>query len=269
MPPSPPARRGAGLRSGPRRHARHRRLPERGDRSGPGRLPLRRAALLRQRGELPESGTGRPRRRAHSPLAAAEHGSSDRDRRHASFRRSRPRLPRSATSRASNRLPARHEQPRARNGRTDRSTGPSPLSRPGAADQPRENRTSLGRRPTVNRTNLLITAVEHALRAPSVHNTQPWRWRIADDTSSCTPTGTGTWSPLIPAVETWSSAAAPRCTTCSSRWRHRAWRFASSGCPTRRTRDTWPRWSCNPTPATPAMQRCSATSPVDAPTVGG
>jgi MFS superfamily sulfate permease-like transporter len=29
----PPARRGAGLRSGPRRHARHRRLPERGDRS--------------------------------------------------------------------------------------------------------------------------------------------------------------------------------------------------------------------------------------------
>ena len=35
-----------------------------------------------------------------------------------SFRRSRPRLPRSATSRASNRLPARHEQPRARNGRT-------------------------------------------------------------------------------------------------------------------------------------------------------
>ena len=27
----------------------------------------------------------------------------------------------------------------------------------------------------------LITAVEHALRAPSVHNTQPWRWRITDD----------------------------------------------------------------------------------------
>jgi nitroreductase len=85
-------------------------------------------------------------------------------------------------SRASNCLPARHEQPRARNGRTDRSTGPSPLSRPGAADQARENRTSRGRRPTMNRTTRLITAVEHALRAPSVHNTQPWRWRIADDT---------------------------------------------------------------------------------------
>lgn len=24
-------------------------------------------------------------------------------------------------------------------------------------------------------------AVELALRAPSLHNTQPWRWRIADD----------------------------------------------------------------------------------------
>ncbi|NMH97760.1 Acg family FMN-binding oxidoreductase [Pseudonocardia acidicola] len=28
----------------------------------------------------------------------------------------------------------------------------------------------------------LSTAVEHALRAPSVHNTQPWRWRITPDT---------------------------------------------------------------------------------------
>src|SRR5689334_4446624 len=28
----------------------------------------------------------------------------------------------------------------------------------------------------------LATAVEHALRAPSVHNTQPWRWRIGSDT---------------------------------------------------------------------------------------
>jgi nitroreductase len=27
----------------------------------------------------------------------------------------------------------------------------------------------------------LVTAVEHALRAPSVHNTQPWAWRIAGD----------------------------------------------------------------------------------------
>jgi len=27
----------------------------------------------------------------------------------------------------------------------------------------------------------LAAAVEHALRAPSVHNTQPWRWRIDDD----------------------------------------------------------------------------------------
>jgi nitroreductase len=28
----------------------------------------------------------------------------------------------------------------------------------------------------------LVEAVEHALRAPSVHNTQPWRWRIGPDT---------------------------------------------------------------------------------------
>ena len=26
-----------------------------------------------------------------------------------------------------------------------------------------------------------MDAVEHALRAPSVHNTQPWRWRIGED----------------------------------------------------------------------------------------
>ena len=38
---------------------------------------------------------------------------------------------------------------------------------------------------------LLSTAVEQALRAPSVHNTQPWRWRITSG-SSCTPTGTAT-----------------------------------------------------------------------------
>jgi hypothetical protein len=43
----------------------------------PGRLPLRRAALLRQRGEPPESGAGRPRGRARNTLAAAEHGGSD------------------------------------------------------------------------------------------------------------------------------------------------------------------------------------------------
>jgi nitroreductase len=33
-------------------------------------------------------------------------------------------------------------------------------------------------RPTISRTADLSTAIEHALRAPSVHNTQPWRWRI-------------------------------------------------------------------------------------------
>ena len=33
----------------------------------------------------------------------------------------------------------------------------------------------------MGRTAELITAVEYAVRAPSVHNTQPWRWRILDD----------------------------------------------------------------------------------------
>src|SRR5689334_15718765 len=33
----------------------------------------------------------------------------------------------------------------------------------------------------MDRTAELIIAVERALRAPSVHNTQPWRWRITDD----------------------------------------------------------------------------------------
>jgi nitroreductase len=28
----------------------------------------------------------------------------------------------------------------------------------------------------------LVTALRHALQAPSVHNTQPWRWRLGDDT---------------------------------------------------------------------------------------
>ena len=33
----------------------------------------------------------------------------------------------------------------------------------------------------MSRTADLTAAVEHALRAPSVHNTQPWRWRIRSD----------------------------------------------------------------------------------------
>jgi len=33
----------------------------------------------------------------------------------------------------------------------------------------------------MSRTADLTAAVEHALRAPSVHNTQPWHWRIRSD----------------------------------------------------------------------------------------
>ena len=33
----------------------------------------------------------------------------------------------------------------------------------------------------MDRSAELAIAVEHALRGPSVHNTQPWRWRIGAD----------------------------------------------------------------------------------------
>jgi hypothetical protein len=35
--------------------------------------------------------------------------------------------------------------------------------------------------PTMIRTARLAQVLEHALRAPSVHNTQPWRWRLGGD----------------------------------------------------------------------------------------
>jgi len=38
-----------------------------------------------------------------------------------------------------------------------------------------------GEVPTMIRTARLAQVLEHALRAPSVHNTQPWRWRLGDD----------------------------------------------------------------------------------------
>ena len=34
----------------------------------------------------------------------------------------------------------------------------------------------------MTRSSALVWAVEQALHAPSVHNTQPWRWRIGADT---------------------------------------------------------------------------------------
>ena len=47
-----------GLRAGRRRHARRRRLPDARQVPGPGRLPLRLAAVLRQRRGLPQPGAG-------------------------------------------------------------------------------------------------------------------------------------------------------------------------------------------------------------------
>lgn len=42
------------------------------------------------------------------------------------------------------------------------------------------NRPDLHDRSALDDEEDLVRAVEHALRAPSVHNTQPWRWRIHD-----------------------------------------------------------------------------------------
>jgi hypothetical protein len=35
--------------------------------------------------------------------------------------------------------------------------------------------------PRMIRTARLAQVLAHALRAPSVHNTQPWRWRLGGD----------------------------------------------------------------------------------------
>ena len=40
--------------------------------------------------------------------------------------------------------------------------------------------------------------VRFAVRAPSIHNTQPWRWVYAVGGLSCTPTGSGDCGPLDP-----------------------------------------------------------------------
>ena len=62
----PPARSGARFRPRARRHARRRRPPGHDDRARPRRLPLRRAAVLRQRRELPRAAPSRPSTR-HRP----------------------------------------------------------------------------------------------------------------------------------------------------------------------------------------------------------
>ena len=56
---APPAQRGPGVRTRPGGHARRGRLPRRADHSRPGGIPLRRAAVLRQRRGLPAARPGR------------------------------------------------------------------------------------------------------------------------------------------------------------------------------------------------------------------
>ena len=51
--------------------------------------------------------------------------------------------------------------------------------------------------------DMLMRPVGRALRAPSVHNSQPWQWRISDGVVELTRTRTGTWSGPIPTGGTW------------------------------------------------------------------
>ena len=67
-PGRPPARRGPGLRARPGRHARRRRLPRGADWSRPGGLPLRLAAVLRQRRGLPPPRPAPPSTSAPDPV---------------------------------------------------------------------------------------------------------------------------------------------------------------------------------------------------------
>jgi nitroreductase len=65
---------------------------------------------------------------------------------------------------------------------TGRSAGDFRPCRPGVPEaHAMAMNTSASRTGAVARGDTLSRAVEHALRAPSVHNTQPWRWRIGDD----------------------------------------------------------------------------------------
>lgn len=60
----------------------------------------------------------------------------------------------------------------------------------------------------------LAEAIERALRAPSVHNTQPWLWRIGPGTVELHADWTRHLPPRTPTVAMSYSAAVPRCTTC-------------------------------------------------------
>ena len=63
--------------------------------------------------------------------------------------------------------------------RTACHAGPTPLPAGDPCEERGQHRSK--RRHSMDRTAELIIAVERALRAPSVHNTQPWRWRVDDD----------------------------------------------------------------------------------------
>ncbi|MFC7615418.1 hypothetical protein ACFQV2_19840 [Actinokineospora soli] len=100
----------------------------------------------------------------------------------------------------------------------------------------------------------LVAAIADACRAPSVHNTQPWRWLV------------GTRSLHLMANRTrWLRATDPRgrdlVMSCGAALDHlrtalaaRGWALINRGS-TPSTPTTSPRWSCVPPPATPRPSR--------------
>ena len=87
-PGRPAARRHPGPRRRGCRHARHRRLPGRDDDPRAARVPVRRAAVLRERPRLPQAGACRSRHaRRRTALVRAERRGERRDRHHRAGRR--------------------------------------------------------------------------------------------------------------------------------------------------------------------------------------
>jgi hypothetical protein len=64
----------------------------------------------------------------------------------------------------------------------------------------------------------LVHAVDLALRAPSVHNTQPLRWRIRAGAVELHVDRFRHLAATDPIAETSCWAAEPPCTTCGPRW---------------------------------------------------
>ena len=120
---------------------------------------------------------------------------------------------------------------------------------------------------TVDR-QTIRAAVELGSHAPSLHNSQPWRWRL-DGRSLLLQADLRRWLPATDADgATWWSAAARPCTTRASRSRRRASTPPCIASPTRSGPMTSPRsnWlrAVPPTATSSSPRRSSAAVPTGA-----